>query len=195
MSSYNSTNFQADVGVSKMIPSREWIHIPPWEKENHLQNAIFGGYVSFLEGISLRHKTTWYSTQPIMKNMLLLMESFPQGWLDPLKPPPPCDKKVTYHCEKTRLAQQPPLPRHHGVHWTCRAGSLMIDPSTETWSPTFNVQPLFWKNKHTPLYSYTPLKINGWNLKSPLFLKRRKSSELSTSIVAFHVNVPGCNQK
>ena len=26
-------------------------HIPPWEKENHLQNAIFGGYVSSLEGI------------------------------------------------------------------------------------------------------------------------------------------------
>ena len=25
-------------------------HIPPWEKENHLQNAIFGGYVSSLEG-------------------------------------------------------------------------------------------------------------------------------------------------
>ena len=25
------------------LPSREWIHIPPWEKENHLQNAIFGG--------------------------------------------------------------------------------------------------------------------------------------------------------
>ena len=33
-----------------MLPSREWIHIPPWEKENHLQNAIFGGYVSSLEG-------------------------------------------------------------------------------------------------------------------------------------------------
>ena len=27
-------------------------HIPPWEKENHLQNAILGGYVSSLEGIS-----------------------------------------------------------------------------------------------------------------------------------------------
>ena len=25
--------------------------IPPWEKENHLQNAIFGGYVSSLEDI------------------------------------------------------------------------------------------------------------------------------------------------
>ena len=25
-------------------------HIPPGEKENHLQNAIFGGYVSSLEG-------------------------------------------------------------------------------------------------------------------------------------------------
>jgi len=25
-------------------------HIPPWEKESHLQNAIFGGYVSYLEG-------------------------------------------------------------------------------------------------------------------------------------------------
>ena len=25
--------------------------IPPWEKENHLQNAILGGYVSSLEGI------------------------------------------------------------------------------------------------------------------------------------------------
>jgi len=35
------------------IPSREFSHIPPWEKENHLQNAIFGGYVSSLEGINL----------------------------------------------------------------------------------------------------------------------------------------------
>ena len=26
------------------------IYIPPWEKENHLQNAIFGGYLSSLEG-------------------------------------------------------------------------------------------------------------------------------------------------
>ena len=25
-------------------------HIPPWEKANHLQNAIFGGYVSSLDG-------------------------------------------------------------------------------------------------------------------------------------------------
>ena len=33
------------------IPSRGWIHIPPWEKENHLQNTIFGGYVSSLEDI------------------------------------------------------------------------------------------------------------------------------------------------
>ena len=29
-------------------------HIPPWEKENHLQNAIFGGYVSSLEGTFFR---------------------------------------------------------------------------------------------------------------------------------------------
>ena len=27
-------------------------HIPPWEKECHLQNPIFGGYVSSLEGTS-----------------------------------------------------------------------------------------------------------------------------------------------
>ena len=26
-------------------------HIPPWKKENHLQNAIIGGYVSSLEGM------------------------------------------------------------------------------------------------------------------------------------------------
>ena len=32
------------------IPSREWIHIPPGEKENHLEIAIFGGYVNSLEG-------------------------------------------------------------------------------------------------------------------------------------------------
>ena len=31
-------------------PPGNW-HIPPWEKEIHLQNAIFGGYVSSLEGI------------------------------------------------------------------------------------------------------------------------------------------------
>ena len=30
-------------------------HIPPWEKENHLQNAIFWGYVSSLEGNHLRY--------------------------------------------------------------------------------------------------------------------------------------------
>ena len=27
----------------------------PGEKEHHLQNAILGGYVNFLEGISLHH--------------------------------------------------------------------------------------------------------------------------------------------
>ena len=38
------------------IPQQIWKHlpsrglIPAWEKENHLQSAIFGGYVSFLEG-------------------------------------------------------------------------------------------------------------------------------------------------
>ena len=32
------------------VPSREGSHIPPWEKENHLQNAILGGYVSSLVG-------------------------------------------------------------------------------------------------------------------------------------------------
>ena len=42
--------FHGDFFTTKQIPSREWIHIPPWEKENHLQNAIFGGYVSSLEG-------------------------------------------------------------------------------------------------------------------------------------------------
>ena len=92
------------------------------------------------------------------------MESFPQGWLDPLKPPPPCVKKVTYHCEKTRLAQKPPLhpplPRHHGVHWTCRAGSLMIDPSTETWSPTFNFNPCFGKNIHPSIATH-PWKLTA----------------------------------
>ena len=37
----------------KNIPSREWIHIPPWEKENHrLKMPFLGGYVSSLEGRS-----------------------------------------------------------------------------------------------------------------------------------------------
>ena len=35
--------------IWKRLPSKKK-HIPPGEKENHLQNAIFGGYVSFLEG-------------------------------------------------------------------------------------------------------------------------------------------------
>ena len=46
-----------------LLPSREWIHIPPGEKGNHLQIChFFGGYVSSLEGILtiyslLRHHT------------------------------------------------------------------------------------------------------------------------------------------
>ena len=40
--------------VLMCLPSRGWIHIPPWEKENHLQNAMLGGYVSSLEGTLLR---------------------------------------------------------------------------------------------------------------------------------------------
>ena len=34
-------------------------HIPPWEKENHLQNAIFGGYVSSLEGNAFLKQVVW----------------------------------------------------------------------------------------------------------------------------------------
>ena len=37
------------------VPSREGSHIPPWEKENHLQNAIFGGYVSSLVGSGFKY--------------------------------------------------------------------------------------------------------------------------------------------
>ena len=29
--------------VATQIPSREWIHIPPWERENHLQKCHFWG--------------------------------------------------------------------------------------------------------------------------------------------------------
>ena len=32
-------------------PSRERVHIPPWEKENHLETWLFRGHVSFQEGI------------------------------------------------------------------------------------------------------------------------------------------------
>ena len=35
--------------TKELIPSRRLTY-PTWEKENHLQNAIFGRYVSFLEG-------------------------------------------------------------------------------------------------------------------------------------------------
>ena len=42
-------------------PSRERSHIPPWEKENHLQNAFFGGYVSLLEG---RYSIVWFCWNP-----------------------------------------------------------------------------------------------------------------------------------
>ena len=33
------------------LPSRKFSHIPPGEKENHLQNGLFRGYVSSQEGI------------------------------------------------------------------------------------------------------------------------------------------------
>ena len=33
------------------VPSRERSHIPPWEKETHLQNCLGKGYVSSQEGI------------------------------------------------------------------------------------------------------------------------------------------------
>ena len=55
------------------LHSRGWIHIPPWEKENHLQNAIFGGYVSFLEGIPPASWTArpWKYTIPQRKESSL----------------------------------------------------------------------------------------------------------------------------
>ena len=50
------------------IPSRERSHIPPWEKENHLQNAILEGYVSSLEGSM---------SSPIYKNTPTTNRSLP----------------------------------------------------------------------------------------------------------------------
>ena len=45
---------EATVGISRGdmgVSSRGTNHISnPWEKENHLQNPIFGGYVNSLEG-------------------------------------------------------------------------------------------------------------------------------------------------
>ena len=40
------------IGRIQPLPSRERIHIPPGEKENHrLKSAVEGGYVGSLEGI------------------------------------------------------------------------------------------------------------------------------------------------
>ena len=50
-------------------------NIPPGEKENHLQNAILGGYVSFLEGINLG---------PCDAKTTLVM-----GWDSPFQPSAP----------------------------------------------------------------------------------------------------------
>ena len=36
--------------VGRCISYWDTLHIPPWEKENHLHNAIYGGYVSSQEG-------------------------------------------------------------------------------------------------------------------------------------------------
>ena len=63
------------------------INIPSWEKENHLQNAIFGGYVSFLEGIILLD--SWFleasiaeSSSPSHRRQIILPSRAPRKELD-----------------------------------------------------------------------------------------------------------------
>ena len=41
-------------------PSRERVHIPPWEKENHLETWLFRGHVSFQDGIYHVVDTTFF---------------------------------------------------------------------------------------------------------------------------------------
>ena len=38
-------------GIANVYPPGNWGHIPHWEKENHIQNAmLLGGYVTSLAG-------------------------------------------------------------------------------------------------------------------------------------------------
>ena len=53
--SVDAINVEVDERLGRGYPPGNY-HIPPWEKENHLQNAIFGGYVSSLES---RRDMTW----------------------------------------------------------------------------------------------------------------------------------------
>ena len=56
------------------IPSRELTYPTKREKENHLQNAIFGGYVSFLEGTSTSTKVE-DRLKGVMKLILLMVQN------------------------------------------------------------------------------------------------------------------------
>ena len=83
MSSYNSTNFQAP-GDSKWpfwdgdLWSFSKVKWPPTRgSKGHLESP--GRCCGFKDDISLRHKTTWWSsTQSIMKNMLVTWNHFPK---------------------------------------------------------------------------------------------------------------------
>ena len=48
------------VNGSAGVSSRERIHIPPWEKEHHLQKRLLMGYVSSQEGICLGILCRWF---------------------------------------------------------------------------------------------------------------------------------------
>ena len=49
MLNFQCISFLGCIWISRSYPPGNQ-HIPPWLKENHLQNSIFGGYVSSLEG-------------------------------------------------------------------------------------------------------------------------------------------------
>ena len=60
------------------LPSRELTN-PPWEKETHLQNAIFGGYVSSLVGMCFCLGASFSPSKVFEEKNQQSLQCFPLG--------------------------------------------------------------------------------------------------------------------
>ena len=82
----NPTNWNFKGAVTAAVSFREGCYppgnyqIPPGEKENHLQNGLFRGYVSSLEGINLIKKNLVLQSlrggEPFLPSHMALQDSF-----------------------------------------------------------------------------------------------------------------------
>ena len=143
------------------------LRLPPGEKENHLQNAIFAGYVSSLEGKASgdsnqrvgksklevrsfqRLKVSMEYLPTFTSQMYVHLPCFPSPQLSPKRPPFFWDGQVALvfatlgaHAAASSVGAGPPWPEAY---------------LSDRW---FSCEPSKKKNSYFPLSIYTPPKFN-----------------------------------